>query len=60
MSPTLVTPRSPVLITLGMGCSYSSRPGDGILPNLSTSGMVTLQEGGSPAHITPLLGYPLP
>lgn len=53
-------PCHPKVITMWMGCAYSSHPGDGILPNLSTSRMPTLQKGGSPVHITPMLGYPLP
>lgn len=55
MSSALVTPISPVLITLGMGYAYSRRSGDGILPNLSTSGVITLQKGASLAHITLML-----
>lgn len=48
-------------LPLGMGSPYSSHPGDGDVPTLLTSGMVTLEKGGgSPDHVTPTLGDPLP
>uniref|UniRef100_A0A8C3K1R1 Small ribosomal subunit protein eS28 n=1 Tax=Calidris pygmaea TaxID=425635 RepID=A0A8C3K1R1_9CHAR len=40
---------SPAPVPPGMGCPHSSHPGDGDVPVLLTSGMVTLETGGSPA-----------